>query len=180
MRHALTLALQEYEGAMVLVSHDRHLLRTTADDLWLVADGACSHSTAIWTTTATGCGCAKPATPPPRRLARRASRKSATQAEARNRRYARKRPLAERLAKLERRMAELERERALLGKWLADPESYADANKFKAELAREGQAAAESTKRRKNGWRCRPNWRGSKQSGIRLHEENSGALALNP
>jgi ATP-binding cassette subfamily F protein 3 len=39
MRHALTLALQEYEGAVVIVSHDRHLLRTTADELWLVADG---------------------------------------------------------------------------------------------------------------------------------------------
>jgi ATP-binding cassette subfamily F protein 3 len=39
MRHALTLALQEYEGAVVLVSHDRHMLRTTADDLWLVAGG---------------------------------------------------------------------------------------------------------------------------------------------
>jgi len=37
MRHALTLALQEYEGAVVLVSHDRHLIRTTADELWLVA-----------------------------------------------------------------------------------------------------------------------------------------------
>jgi ATP-binding cassette subfamily F protein 3 len=40
MRHALTLALQEYEGAVVIVSHDRHMLRTTADDFWLVADGA--------------------------------------------------------------------------------------------------------------------------------------------
>jgi ATP-binding cassette subfamily F protein 3 len=39
MRHALTLALQEYEGAVVLVSHDRHLIRTSADELWLVADG---------------------------------------------------------------------------------------------------------------------------------------------
>jgi ATP-binding cassette subfamily F protein 3 len=38
MRHALTLALQEYEGAVVLVSHDRHLIRTSADELWLVAD----------------------------------------------------------------------------------------------------------------------------------------------
>ncbi len=37
MRHALTLALQSFEGAMVLVSHDRHLLRTVCDDLWLVA-----------------------------------------------------------------------------------------------------------------------------------------------
>jgi ATP-binding cassette subfamily F protein 3 len=39
MRHALTLALQEYEGAVVLVSHDRHMVRTTADELWLVAAG---------------------------------------------------------------------------------------------------------------------------------------------
>lgn len=38
MRHALTLALQEFEGAMVIVSHDRHLLRTTTDDLYLVHD----------------------------------------------------------------------------------------------------------------------------------------------
>lgn len=39
MRHALGLALQEYGGAIVLVSHDRHLLRLVADELWLVADG---------------------------------------------------------------------------------------------------------------------------------------------
>ena len=38
MRHALTVALQSFEGAMVLVSHDRHLLRTVCDDLWLVAN----------------------------------------------------------------------------------------------------------------------------------------------
>ena len=36
MRHALTVALQAFEGAMIVVSHDRHLLRTTIDDLYLV------------------------------------------------------------------------------------------------------------------------------------------------
>ena len=40
MRHALTLALQEYEGGVVLVSHDRALLRATCDRFLLVADGA--------------------------------------------------------------------------------------------------------------------------------------------
>ena len=40
MRHALSMALQEFEGAMVLVSHDRHLLRTVCDSLLLVADGS--------------------------------------------------------------------------------------------------------------------------------------------
>jgi len=38
MRNALSLALQEYEGAMVLVSHDRFLVRTTTDKLLLVAE----------------------------------------------------------------------------------------------------------------------------------------------
>jgi ATP-binding cassette subfamily F protein 3 len=39
MRHALTLTLQEYTGALVVVSHDRHLLRMTTDQLLLVANG---------------------------------------------------------------------------------------------------------------------------------------------
>jgi ATP-binding cassette subfamily F protein 3 len=39
MRHALTTALQDFAGAMVVVSHDRHLLRTVADDLLLVDAG---------------------------------------------------------------------------------------------------------------------------------------------
>lgn len=39
MRHALGEALQHYEGAMLLVSHDRHLLKTTVDEFMLVADG---------------------------------------------------------------------------------------------------------------------------------------------
>ncbi len=39
MRDALTLALEEYGGAVVLVSHDRSLIRAVADELWLVADG---------------------------------------------------------------------------------------------------------------------------------------------
>ena len=39
MRQALTVALQEYDGAVVLVSHDRHLLRTVADEFYVVHDG---------------------------------------------------------------------------------------------------------------------------------------------
>ena len=39
MRHALEVALQAYEGALILVSHDRHLLRNTVDELLLVHDG---------------------------------------------------------------------------------------------------------------------------------------------
>ena len=40
MRHALTLALQDYQGGVILVSHDRALLRATCDNFILVAHGA--------------------------------------------------------------------------------------------------------------------------------------------
>ena len=39
-REALTTALAEFGGSMLLVSHDRHLLRTTVDRFWIVADGS--------------------------------------------------------------------------------------------------------------------------------------------
>ncbi|HUR41493.1 MAG TPA: ATP-binding cassette domain-containing protein [Verrucomicrobiae bacterium] len=42
MRHALELALNGYAGAVVLVSHDRHLISATCEQLYLVADGACA------------------------------------------------------------------------------------------------------------------------------------------
>ncbi len=38
-RDALVEALNDYEGAVILISHDRHLLEATAERLWLVADG---------------------------------------------------------------------------------------------------------------------------------------------
>ena len=39
MRHALTMALQGFAGAIVIVSHDRHLLKNTVDDFLLVDSG---------------------------------------------------------------------------------------------------------------------------------------------
>lgn len=39
MRNALSLSLQAYTGAMIIISHDRFLLRTTVDELILVAEG---------------------------------------------------------------------------------------------------------------------------------------------
>ena len=86
MRHALTRALAEYEGSLVLVSHDRALLRTVCDGFLLVADGrADASSTATWTTTSPGSPRAAPragAAATPRRAApgreeRRAQRETA-------------------------------------------------------------------------------------------------------
>ncbi|WP_180112028.1 ATP-binding cassette domain-containing protein [Acinetobacter sp. YH12136] len=42
MRHALTMALQDYEGAVVLVSHERQLIASVCDDLLLVHAGQCT------------------------------------------------------------------------------------------------------------------------------------------
>ena len=39
MRHALEIALQNYDGAVVLVAHDRHLIDATCEQLWRVDDG---------------------------------------------------------------------------------------------------------------------------------------------
>jgi len=39
-REALVMAINEYDGAIILISHDRHLVETCADRLWLVADGS--------------------------------------------------------------------------------------------------------------------------------------------
>lgn len=41
-REALIHALNDYEGAVILISHDRHLLETCADRLWIVRDGSVS------------------------------------------------------------------------------------------------------------------------------------------
>ncbi len=42
MREALTVALQGFEGGLLVVSHDRHLIKTVADTLWLAVDGRLS------------------------------------------------------------------------------------------------------------------------------------------
>ncbi len=41
MRHALETAMLDFTGAVIVVSHDRHLLTSTCEQLWLVAEGGC-------------------------------------------------------------------------------------------------------------------------------------------
>ena len=38
-REALIMAINDYEGAVILISHDRHIIETCVDDLWLVHNG---------------------------------------------------------------------------------------------------------------------------------------------
>ncbi len=128
MREALTLALQETEAAMVLVSHDRHLLRTTADELWLVADALAQpfdgdlDDYAAWLATQRQRGRAADPDKPEWQAARATNlpSKKATQAELRNQR----RPLVKEIEKLDKQLAGWQDEKAHLDNRLADPELY--------------------------------------------------------
>ena len=44
MRDALAIALQSYEGALVVVSHDRHMIEAVCDELWVLRDGSLSRT----------------------------------------------------------------------------------------------------------------------------------------
>jgi ATP-binding cassette subfamily F protein 3 len=127
MRHALSLALLEFSGAVVLVSHDRHLLRTVADRLYLVAEEGVTdydgdlEDYARWLTErrrASG-HCT------PRRAPRTGEAgKARRQASAHHRQ--RLKPLRQELARLESELARLGRQRAVLEEALADPAVYQD------------------------------------------------------
>ena len=144
MREALTLALQEFEGALVLVSHDRHLLRTTTDTLMLVADGRAAafdgdmDEYGAWLA-------ARRANARPRSGAEAASRKDQKRAEAEQRqaRAASRKPLEKRVRTLEGDMEKLGAEKARLEAQLASPEFYggADQTVVAATLREQGRIA---------------------------------------
>ena len=50
-REALAMALNDFDGTVMLVSHDRHLLRAVCEDFWMVGRGVVGPSMATWTIT---------------------------------------------------------------------------------------------------------------------------------
>jgi ATP-binding cassette subfamily F protein 3 len=133
MRHALTRALAEYEGSLVVVSHDRALLRTVCDGFLLVADGRATEFDGdvddylAWLAArraSAGSAVAAPAAAG--REERRAQRETA--AAERQARIAQRRPLVRETARLEKLMAELGAERAELERRLGDPGFYGGAS----------------------------------------------------
>ncbi|MFA6310379.1 MAG: ATP-binding cassette domain-containing protein [Sterolibacterium sp.] len=128
MREALNLALQEYEGGVVLVSHDRHLLRTTADELWLVADGRVQafdgdlDDYSDWLAKQRS-SAATAATPSASKQARREDRAQAT--AERQALLEQRRSLQKETTKVEKQIATRQSELALLETRLTDPALYA-------------------------------------------------------
>jgi len=131
-RAALTIALQEFEGAVVLVSHDRHLLRATAEELLIVAEGRVTpfdgdlEDYGGWL-AARNADEATPAqradTPVHRRQQRR------LEAQARTRLSAQRGPIELRVQALELEIAEVSAEKARLETLLADPNLYAQGDR---------------------------------------------------
>jgi ATP-binding cassette subfamily F protein 3 len=147
MRHALTKALAEYEGSLVLVSHDRALLRTVCDRFLLVADGKASEFDGdvddylAWLSMRRTAGAeVKPNTDvPPDRLERREAR-AAAQA-ARQEKLTQRRPLLKEIDQLETKLAEWHEEKREIDETLGDPSTYEspDADKLKALAVRQDE-----------------------------------------
>ena len=130
MREALAEALSDFDGAIVMVSHDRHLIGLVSDQYWRVHDGVVEpfdgdlDDYAAWLRTRPGAD--NPKTPVP---------KAAPVAAAPPPAPPRPKPNPHKLQKAEERVARLEGKLADCEAQLADPAVYADAGKV-ADLGR--------------------------------------------
>jgi len=122
-REALVKALAEYEGAVLLITHDPHLVELVADRLWLVGDGTVANFDgdiddyrALLAERARAAGREEA---PPSGGAKASERRD--RAEAR----AQAAPLRQRLKEIEKALERLGLEAKLIEKRLADPETYA-------------------------------------------------------
>jgi len=130
MREALTIALQEFEGAVVLVSHDRHLLRATVEDFLIVTDGGIApfdgdlEDYRAWLAD-------KRRDPPEQQAAAARPRRQLRrlEAEARNRLSVQRRPIEQRLRALEEELGRLSADKTRLETLLADPNLYAQSDR---------------------------------------------------
>ncbi|PXW26179.1 ATP-binding cassette domain-containing protein [Paraburkholderia caballeronis] len=153
-RHALTMALAQFDGTLILVSHDRHLLRATTDQFMLVAkhrlqpfdgdlddyrDWLLQHAAEQRAASkqdaesgANGDGGAN------RKELRR------QEAETRQKLSQLKKPLQNRIGKIEKEMDALNAEKGTLDAFIADPASYEPAQKAKLTDAIRRQAQVQS------------------------------------
>jgi ATP-binding cassette subfamily F protein 3 len=125
-REALTVALSSYEGALLLVSHDRHLLRATTDQLWLVHNGRVGPFDGDLDDYAALVLASRRERSEPEVERVGSSRREQRQQEAaeRQRMATSRRPLQNKLTKIERELAEVSAELRELDAQLADPAFY--------------------------------------------------------
>ncbi|MCZ8383446.1 ABC-F family ATP-binding cassette domain-containing protein [Achromobacter xylosoxidans] len=136
-REALAAALAEFGGSMLLVSHDRHLLRTTVDSFWIVADGAVREFDGDledyrdWLAARNAGERAEAARENAENGEAVVDRKAQRRAEAeqRQRLSALRKPLEAKLAKVEAEMEKLRAKLQALDAVIADPDLYSDARR---------------------------------------------------
>jgi len=134
MRHALTRALTAYEGSVLLVSHDRALLRTVCDEFLIVADGRVERFDGgiedylDWL-SARRDGSRGAAVDSGLAQARAERREARADREARRQAWLRqRRPLVRELEQLESALPRLEKEKSALESRLADASFYSSAS----------------------------------------------------
>ncbi|WP_329959730.1 ATP-binding cassette domain-containing protein [Paraburkholderia translucens] len=141
-RHALTMALAQFEGTLILVSHDRHLLRATTDQFMLVAkhrlqefdgdlddyrDWLLQHAAeqrAALKANASGAADAASNGAASGELNVNRKEQRRLEAETRQKLAHLKKPLQGRIAKIEKEMDALNAEKTTLDAFVADPASY--------------------------------------------------------
>ncbi len=147
MREALAEALSDFEGAIVMVSHDRHLIGLVCDTFWRVANGVVEpfagdlDEYAAWlrsrpTAQGTKQKLAEVAPTPAPPTPPLAPRKPAN---------------PHKLASAEKRVGELEAQRDELDRQLADPGNYADSEKM-AVLGRDREATVQQLAQAEQAW----------------------------
>lgn len=136
-REALATALAEFPGSVLLVSHDRHLLRTTVDSFWVVADGRVAEfegdledyrdwlaaRNASIRADARSTGTAATDDAPDRKTQRRQA------AQARQRVASLRKPLDAKLKRVETEMERCDQRLKVLDTLIADPDLYTDARR---------------------------------------------------
>ena len=146
-REALTMALAQFEGTLVVVSHDRHLLRATTDQFIIVADGKLQPfdgdlddykdwlfktklatktnaiGTALPTVSTKSASVIAPSSNPDKKDQKRAD------ADERQKLAARRKPIESKIKKLEEQIAKRTAQKAVVDDRLANPEIYDSVNK---------------------------------------------------
>jgi ATP-binding cassette subfamily F protein 3 len=136
MVHALTRALQEYGGALILVSHDRHLLNNTVDQFLIIRDGKVEffegslddYEVLVMDQSA---GKAKSA---PKSSANKESRQQTAQ------RREQLKPLRDKIRKLEQKLDQLQQKQKDFEQKLSDPALYEEVGNDKLKQLLQQQA----------------------------------------
>jgi ATP-binding cassette subfamily F protein 3 len=118
MRSALTLALQTFTGALVVVSHDRHLLRHSVDQYWLVAHGQVSEFRGTLDEYEPH---TSPTSPTTRQTTHQPAKQQRQQAAATRKAQA---SIQRKIQRVEHRMEQLDAELHALATKLSDPTLY--------------------------------------------------------